>query len=113
MRRARLVEGQDWDFSADSGEHLALHVVFERGVANRGMPTDTLFYSAKDRVSPDLAPGTGAGHPAQRDDYAAGSGARVLVRGIWWELCAAVRRVAAGAQLGQYPVDQSVHFGSV
>jgi len=43
-----LVEEQDWDFSADSGEHLALNVVFERGVANRGMPTDTLFYSAKD-----------------------------------------------------------------
>ena len=31
-----LVEEQDWDFSADSGEHLALNVVFERGVANRG-----------------------------------------------------------------------------
>jgi hypothetical protein len=43
-----LVERHDWSFSADSGEHLALHVVFERGVANRGMPTDTLFYSAKD-----------------------------------------------------------------
>jgi hypothetical protein len=43
-----LVETQDWDFSAVSGEHLALHVVFERGVANRGNPSDTMFYSARD-----------------------------------------------------------------
>ena len=45
---AALVEAQDWNFSADSGEHLAMHVVFERGVANRGNPTDTRFYSATD-----------------------------------------------------------------
>jgi hypothetical protein len=43
-----LVDTQDWNFGADSGEHLELHITFERGVANRGMPAETRFYSAKD-----------------------------------------------------------------
>lgn len=41
------VETQDWVFGASSGEHLELHVKFERGSGNRGNPSDTKFYSAK------------------------------------------------------------------
>jgi hypothetical protein len=42
-----VTETQDWMFQAASGEHLELHVTFERGVANRGNASDTKFYSAK------------------------------------------------------------------
>ena len=44
---ANTTESQDWVFSAASGEHLELHIKFERGVGNRTNPTDTKFYSAK------------------------------------------------------------------
>ncbi len=49
MRRTleNTSESQDWDFRAAGGEHLELHIKFERGVGNRTMPTDTRFYSAK------------------------------------------------------------------
>lgn len=40
-------ESQDWNFQAATGEHLELHIKFERGAGNRTMPTDTRFYSAK------------------------------------------------------------------
>jgi hypothetical protein len=42
-----VVETQDWTFHAASGEHLELHITFERGVANRNQPNETKFYSAK------------------------------------------------------------------
>ena len=42
-----LTETQDWVFQAAGGEHLELHITFERGVANRGNASDTKFYSAK------------------------------------------------------------------
>jgi len=42
-----LMESQDWVFGASSGEHLELHIKFERGVGNKGNPADTKFYSAK------------------------------------------------------------------
>ncbi len=42
-----ILESQDWTFAAGTGEHLALHIEFERGVGNRGMPAETKFYSAK------------------------------------------------------------------
>lgn len=42
-----IVDTQDWAFTAASGEHLELHLKFERGVANKGNPSDTKFYSAK------------------------------------------------------------------
>lgn len=41
------IESQDWAFSAAGGEHLELKVVSETGVANKGNPNDTKFYSAK------------------------------------------------------------------
>jgi hypothetical protein len=41
-------ETQDWVFQATSGEHLELHITFERGVSNRGNASDTKFYSSKD-----------------------------------------------------------------
>ena len=41
-----MIDSQDWNFAADSGEHLELHVTYERGVAARGNPSDTRFYSA-------------------------------------------------------------------
>jgi hypothetical protein len=42
-----VTETQDWVFHAASGEHLELHITFERGVANRRPAADTRFYSAK------------------------------------------------------------------
>lgn len=44
---ANATESQDWVFGAAGGEHLELHIKFERGVGNRTNPTDTRFYSAK------------------------------------------------------------------
>ena len=43
-----VTETQDWVFQAASGEHLELHITFERGVSNRGNASDTKFYSSKD-----------------------------------------------------------------
>lgn len=43
-----VTETQDWVFHAPGGEHLELHITFERGVANRGNVSETKFYSAKD-----------------------------------------------------------------
>ena len=43
-----VTETQDWVFQAASGEHLELHITFDRGVANRGAASETKFYSAKD-----------------------------------------------------------------
>jgi hypothetical protein len=44
---ANVTETQDWVFHAASGEHIEMHITFERGVANRNQPSDTKFYSAK------------------------------------------------------------------
>ena len=41
------MESQDWAFAAASGEHLEMHIRFEKGVGNKTNPTDTRFYSAK------------------------------------------------------------------
>jgi len=41
------MEVQDWAFTAATGEHLDMHIRFEKGVANKSNPTDTRFYSAK------------------------------------------------------------------
>ncbi len=43
-----IVESQDWVFEADSGEHLELHITFERGGATYRPEYERLFYSAKD-----------------------------------------------------------------
>jgi hypothetical protein len=45
-----ILDSQDWVFTAASGEHLELHVKYERGVGNRGNPADVKFYSAKNPV---------------------------------------------------------------
>ena len=45
--KGSLMETQDWAFTAASGEHLEMHITFERGVGNKGQPRDTRFYSAK------------------------------------------------------------------
>src|ERR1700704_2188586 len=42
-----ILDSQDWVFAAATGEHLELHIKYERGVANRANPTETKFYSAK------------------------------------------------------------------
>jgi hypothetical protein len=42
-----IVESQDWVFAAATGEHLEMHVTYERGSGNRGKVSDTRFYSAK------------------------------------------------------------------
>lgn len=42
-----VVEEQDWVFEAATGEHLEMHIQFERGAANKGNPSETRFYSAR------------------------------------------------------------------
>jgi hypothetical protein len=42
-----LIDSQDWDFAAATGEHLVMHIKYERGVGNKGNPSETKFYSAK------------------------------------------------------------------
>lgn len=42
-----IIDSQDWVFGAATGEHLELHIKYERGTANRGKPSDVKFYSAK------------------------------------------------------------------
>jgi hypothetical protein len=41
-----IIDTQDWSFTAAGGEHIAMHIEFERGVANRRDPRDVMFYSA-------------------------------------------------------------------
>jgi hypothetical protein len=42
-----IVETQDWVFAAASGEHLEMHITYQRGVAAKRNTADTKFYSAK------------------------------------------------------------------
>jgi hypothetical protein len=42
-----ILDSQDWVFTAPTGEHLEMHVKYERGVGNRNNPTQTRFYSSK------------------------------------------------------------------
>jgi hypothetical protein len=44
---APLQESQDWTLAAPSGEHFEMHIKYERGIANKGNPSDAKFYSAK------------------------------------------------------------------
>jgi hypothetical protein len=43
-----ILDTQDWVFAAKSGEHLELHIKYERGNANVRKATDLTFYSAKE-----------------------------------------------------------------
>jgi hypothetical protein len=40
-----IQDSQDWNFAAASGDHLELHLKYERGVGNRAAPADVKFYS--------------------------------------------------------------------
>jgi hypothetical protein len=42
-----ILDSQDWVFGAATGEHLAMHLKYERGVGNKANPVDVRFYSAK------------------------------------------------------------------
>jgi hypothetical protein len=42
-----IVDTQDWAFAAASGEHLEVHLEFERGNANKRNLNDRKYYSAK------------------------------------------------------------------
>ena len=42
-----IMDAQDWLFAAGGGERIEMHIKYEKGVANRGNPSDTRFYSAK------------------------------------------------------------------
>src|SRR5579864_4702008 len=42
-----ILDSQDWVFAGQNGEHLELHIKYERGVGNRGNSADVKFYSAK------------------------------------------------------------------
>ena len=43
----QILDVQDWTFAAQSGERLEMHIKYARGVANRSVPAETRFYSAK------------------------------------------------------------------
>jgi hypothetical protein len=43
-----ILDSQDWVFVAATGEHLEMHIKYERGVGNKGTPADVKLYSAKD-----------------------------------------------------------------
>jgi hypothetical protein len=42
-----MMDSQDWVFTAATGEHLEMHIKFERGSGVRSKPGDVKFYSAK------------------------------------------------------------------
>jgi hypothetical protein len=42
-----LIDSQDWVMAAATGEHVEMHITYERGTANKGNPADTKFYSSK------------------------------------------------------------------
>jgi hypothetical protein len=42
-----VIDSQDWSFTAASGEHLEMHIKYERGTAMRRPSADTKYYSAK------------------------------------------------------------------
>jgi len=42
-----IIDTQDWVFAAATGERLEMHIKYEKGVANKGNPAETKFYSAK------------------------------------------------------------------
>jgi hypothetical protein len=46
--RSSVTETQDWAFQAAGGEHLEMHITFERGVGNRRPASAGKFYSAND-----------------------------------------------------------------
>jgi len=41
------IDTQDWAFESATGEHLEMHIRYERGSGNKGNPADAKFYSAK------------------------------------------------------------------
>ena len=43
----RVLDTQDWVFEAASGEHLEMHITFERGAGIRRDPREVKFYSAE------------------------------------------------------------------
>ena len=45
--RAPVRESQDWVFAAAGGEHLEMHIEYEREVGNKGAPAEVKFFSAK------------------------------------------------------------------
>jgi len=42
-----ILDSQDWVLGAATGEHLEMHIKYQRGVANKGNPAEVRFYSAK------------------------------------------------------------------
>jgi hypothetical protein len=49
-----VIDAQDWVFQAASGERLELHIKYEHGVGNRGNPSETKFYSAKNPTTTQI-----------------------------------------------------------
>ena len=42
-----IIDSQDWAMAAATGEHIEMHIRYERGVVARRAPSDTKYYSAK------------------------------------------------------------------
>ena len=42
-----IIDTQDWSFTAASGEHIEMHIKYERGVTARRAASDVKYYSAK------------------------------------------------------------------
>lgn len=50
-----IIDSQDWVFSAATGEHLEMHIKYERGVANKSDSSDRKYYSAKNPDSYEIS----------------------------------------------------------
>jgi hypothetical protein len=100
-----ILDSQDWNFAAASGERLELHIKYERGSGNKGNPADTKFYSGK-------APGF---YQISRQEQVLdilrnvtttpGDRVGVHLQGLRRQLRQALRRDREGLELGQHPVD--------
>jgi hypothetical protein len=50
-----ILDTQDWLFTAATGEHLEMHIQYERGSGNLGKASDQKFYSSKTPATPQIS----------------------------------------------------------
>ena len=106
-----IIDTQDWTFAAKSGEHLELHIKYERGTGNLGKPTDAKFYSAKNPTFyQTLPPGASPRHPPQHHHQPTRPRKRVHPQNLRRQLRQALRQHRKSPLLGQHPLDQPHHL---
>ena len=89
------IDTQDWTFEAATGEHLEMHIRYERGSGNKSNPADAKFYSAKTPGYVQIS------HQEQVLDVKESS-----IKKRRRQLRKALRRQRKAVELGQHPVDQ-------